>query len=77
MRHTIPTHPDYADNARRALARARIHHHELRELRSLQLAVNAIDDAVARLLEARADQAYLDAQALATEHDLNPVQQTN
>jgi hypothetical protein len=77
MRHTIPTHPDYADNARRALARARIHHHELRELRSLQLAVNAIDDAVARLLEARADQAYLDAQALATEHYLNPVQQTN
>ena len=40
-------------------------------------AANATDDAVARLLEARADQAYLDAHALATEHDLNPVQQTN
>jgi hypothetical protein len=77
MRRTIPTHPRYTDSARRAHARARIHHHELRELRSLQLAVTAIDDSVARLLEARADQAYLDAHAIAAEHDLNAVQQTN
>jgi hypothetical protein len=77
MIHTIPTHPDHADHARRAHARARIHHHELRELHSLELAVLAADDAVARLLEARADQAYLDAQAIAAEHHLDPVAHNN
>ena len=70
--HTIPTHPDYAEThagpspGPRPLPRAP-------RARALQLAVNAIDDAVARLLEARADQAYLDAHAIATEHDLDAV----
>jgi hypothetical protein len=77
MPHTIPTHPDHADHARRAHARARIHHHELRELHSLELAVRAADDSVARLLEARADQAYLDAHAIAAEQDLDPVVRHN
>jgi hypothetical protein len=77
MNHTIRTHPDHPDHARRAHARARIHHHELQELHSLELAVRAADDTVARLLEARADQAHLDARAIAAEHDLDPITHDN
>ena len=71
--HGPRVHPDHAEHARRAHAKARIHHHELHELRHLQRAVAAIDDTVARLLEARAHQAYLDARAIATEHDIIPA----
>jgi hypothetical protein len=77
MPNTIRTHPDHPDHARRAHARARIHLHELRELQSLERAVRAADDTVARLLEARADQAHLDAHAIAAEHDLNPIHDHN
>ena len=59
------------DRARRARARARMRHHERRELRALQLAVRADHDPSARLLEARADQAYLDALAIAGEHHIS------
>jgi hypothetical protein len=78
MHHnTIPVHPDYVDHARRAHARARVRLHEIRELRALELAVHAVDDTVARLLEARAYQAYLDAHAIAAEHELDPTIHTN
>jgi hypothetical protein len=77
MHRILRTHPDHPDRARRAHARARIHHHELRELHSLEQAVRAADDTVARLLEARADQAHLDAQAIAAEHHLNPIANHN
>jgi hypothetical protein len=77
MRHPIPVHPHHADHARRAHARARLRRHELRGLRSVDLAVRAADDAVARLLLARADQAHLDARAIAAEHDLEAVDLRN
>jgi hypothetical protein len=51
--NTIPRHPDYVEHTRRAHARARVRLHEIRELRALELAVHALDDTVARLLEAR------------------------
>ena len=67
-------HPEPGqEHARRAEARARLAHHEARELRALQLAVDSPDDAIARLLEARALRAYLDAEAIATEHDITPT----
>jgi hypothetical protein len=66
--HAIPTAAEEA--ARRSGAEARLRHHEHRELRSLELAVQAHHDALARLFEARADQAYLDAQAIAAEHEI-------
>jgi hypothetical protein len=68
--HATPTAAEEA--ARRAGAEARLRHHEHRELRSLELAVKAEDDALALLFEARADQAYLDAQAVASEHEITP-----
>jgi hypothetical protein len=61
------------DRARQAGARARLRHHERRELHALELAVHAEHDPVARLFEARADQAYLDALAIATEHHIPPT----
>ena len=67
---TIPVHPTHAERARKAHARARIRHHELRELRALAHAAAAVDDGTGRLLEARAHRAYLDAHAIATEHEI-------
>jgi hypothetical protein len=54
----------------KAGAFARLRHHERLELRALQLAVDARHDTIARLFEARADQAHLDADAIAAEHHL-------
>ena len=67
--------PDCHETARTAHARARLAHHEARELRALQLAVDTPDDTIARLLEAKAHQAYLDADAIATEHEITPAHQ--
>jgi hypothetical protein len=61
------------DDLRQVGAHARMRHHERRELEALQLAVEADHDPVARLFEARADQAYLDAHAIAAEHDITPT----
>jgi len=61
------------DDLRLVGAHARMRHHERRELDALQLAVHAEHDPVARLFEARADRAYLDAHAIATEHDISPT----
>jgi hypothetical protein len=46
-------------------------------VRSLELAVAAAEGTVARLLEARADQAHLDARAIAGEHDLEGLDLRN
>jgi hypothetical protein len=70
---TPPSDPSGLDRARRARARARLRHHERRELHALQLAVRAEHDPTARLFEARADQAYLDALAIAGEHHIPPM----
>jgi hypothetical protein len=67
----LPAIPTAAEEAaRRSGAEARLRHHEHRELRALELAVKAQHDSLARLFEARADQAYLDAQAIAAEHEV-------
>jgi hypothetical protein len=66
------THPTQG-TARQAEVLARLRHHERLELRALELAVDARHDTTARLFEARAHQAYLDATAIAAEHHLAPL----
>jgi len=61
-----------ADDARRRVAAARVRRLEELEGRLLGLAVQAPEDAAARWLEASADTAWRDAQAMVEEHELVP-----
>ena len=59
------------EQARIDYARARADQHNVRELYFLELALQAPDDDSARILELYAYDAYQDAQAITTEHNLD------
>ena len=63
--------PRDPDEVRVRFAAARADFHAVRELYLLELAVLALDDDTARLLELSAHEAYCDAHAITEEHGLD------